>query len=88
MTLNNDEMLIAAEDAGRPPQVISFAGGEVAALESLSSAVKQRVNSWGLPPTGGFWKPTLSVRVAPGAEERFQQLQMLLHRSGLQLERK
>ncbi len=88
LTLTASEMQIAADEAGRAPQVVSFAGGEVAALEALSNAIKQRVKSWGLPPTGGFWKPTLSVRVAPGAEERYQRLQVLLYRSGLQLERK
>jgi hypothetical protein len=88
VTLAADQILIAADEAGRQPQVISFAGGEVAALDALSTAVKQRVKSWGLPPTGGYWKPTLSVHVAPGAETRFQRLQLLLHQSGLQLERK
>ncbi|MBN2292202.1 MAG: hypothetical protein JXM70_07240, partial [Pirellulales bacterium] len=45
-------------------------------------------NSWGIAGQGMYWKPILKVEVAPGAEGRFRDLQMLLEGSGLRIERR
>jgi hypothetical protein len=37
---------------------------------------------------GGYWKPLLRVRVAPGAESRFRDLTVLLKDSGIEVERR
>ena len=55
--------------------------------EKLARVVAQRVDEWGLALSGGYWKPVLTVEVAPDAEGRFQQLQQLLAGSGLELQR-
>ncbi|MEO8271249.1 MAG: hypothetical protein ABI557_16120, partial [Aureliella sp.] len=55
--------------------------------ERLARVVAERVDSWGLALTGGYWKPTLVVDVAPDAEWRFNQLQQLLESSGLEVQR-
>lgn len=55
--------------------------------EKLAKVVAERVDSWGLALTGGYWKPTLLVDVGPDAEWRFNQLQQLLESSGLEVQR-
>lgn len=55
--------------------------------ERLARVVAERVDSWGLALTGGYWKPTLVVDVAPDAQWRFYQLQQLLEGSGLDVQR-
>lgn len=55
--------------------------------EKLARVVAERVDSWGLALTGGYWKPTLLVDVGPDAEWRFDQLQQLLDGSGLEIQR-
>lgn len=60
----------------QPPQVRA---------EKLAKVVSDRVNQWGIALSGGYWKPTLDVDVAPGAEWRFSQLEQLLSGSGLEV---
>ncbi|MCC7334979.1 MAG: hypothetical protein IT422_07780 [Pirellulaceae bacterium] len=55
--------------------------------ERLAHVVAERVDSWGLALSGGYWKPTLVVDVAPDAQWRFHQLQQLLEGSGLDVQR-
>ncbi|MCA9158929.1 MAG: hypothetical protein KDA72_11410 [Planctomycetales bacterium] len=55
--------------------------------ERLAQVVAERVDSWGLALSGGYWKPTLVVDVAPDAQWRFHQLQQLLEGSGLDVQR-
>ncbi len=55
--------------------------------EKLAKVVAERVDSWGLALTGGYWKPVLVVDVGAGAEWRFNQLQQLLDASGLEIQR-
>lgn len=55
--------------------------------EKLARVVAERVDSWGLALTGGYWKPILLVDVGPDAEWRFNQLQQLLEASGLEVQR-
>ncbi len=51
----------------------------------LADIVKKRVDSWGLAIAGGYWKPVLSVDVAPNAQWRFDQLKQLMHGSGIEI---
>ncbi|KAA1260606.1 hypothetical protein LF1_31460 [Rubripirellula obstinata] len=53
-----------------------------ASLE-LATAIRDRVDHWGAALPGGRWQPVLEVDVKPGGEVRFQQLQMILQDSGV-----
>ncbi len=55
--------------------------------EKLANIIADRVDSWGLALTGGYWKPILVVEVAPDAAWRFNQLQQLFDHSGLEVQR-
>ncbi len=57
-------------------------------MDELRSAVWQHLDSWGIAGKGMYWSPVLKVRVAPDAQQRFRELQVLLDDSGLILERK
>lgn len=76
-------------DDGNPNKgtTISFDQPPQARAEALAQAVQDRVKSWGLALTGGYWKPVIVVDVAPDAAWRFAQLEQLLTGSGLELRR-
>ena len=63
------------------------AGIETAAVDRMVNIVWERIESWGIAGANAYWKPTLSFKVRPGGEQRFEQLQILLNRSGLGIER-
>jgi hypothetical protein len=46
------------------------------------------IERWGIAVAGGYWKPVLRVRIEPGAEPRFHELESLLRDSGLVIERR
>jgi hypothetical protein len=74
---------------GTPEQKeIPFRSKTVDSLDELVGAVWEQIERWGIAGRGMYWRPVLSVRVAPGAEDRFQDLQTLLEDSGLLIERK
>ena len=54
------------------------------AVDELVSSVWQQMKLWGAAGKGLYWKPTLSMRVAPDARSRFDELQTLLADSGLE----
>lgn len=70
------------------PQVVPFDGPTRQAMESLVSAIWTHTERWGMAVAGGYWKPTLSVTVFPGAETRFWELQALMAGSGIEVERR
>ncbi len=84
-----DRWVILA-DSGRstdPNITITYEDTPQARAEKLAKVVADRVDQWGIALTGGYWKPSLEVEVAPGAEWRFSQLQQLLSGSGLEVQR-
>jgi hypothetical protein len=69
-------------------QTIAFLGATGNGVRLLVDSVTKRVNAWGIAGQGAYWKPILRIEVRPGAEQRFADLQVLLDKSGLELERK
>jgi len=57
-------------------------------IDAFVSAVWQYMEGWGIAGNGMYWRPILKVRVAPEAELRFAELNILLEDSGLKIERK
>jgi hypothetical protein len=83
------DRLIILPDRGerRAPDTILVEGGMIDEMDTLVSRLWARVEEWGLAVAGGYWKPVLRVQVAPGAEERFEELRVLLDGSGLDVQR-
>jgi hypothetical protein len=71
----------------RAPRVVDMPRGPQFIVDRFVNMVWEQVREWGIAIAGGYWKPTLQVAVAPGAEVAYQQLVQLLDQSGLELER-
>jgi hypothetical protein len=57
--------LVRTERAREPEQISIW----------MLEAIERMARSWGVPPTSFYWVPTLSFRVAPGAEPLYGRLQ-------------
>lgn len=85
-----EDRWVILSDSGKvtdPSVTITYDDSPQVRAEKLAKVVSDRVNQWGIALSGGYWKPTLEVDVAPGAEWRFSQLQQLLSGSGLEVTR-
>jgi len=56
-------------------------------VDFLVKAIHQRIDSWGVAPSGGYWQPELRLDVAPNAEVLTRRVETLLRGSGLTLKR-
>lgn len=52
-------------------------------VDPLVTSVWQQIKGWGMAGSGVYWKPTLHVEVAPGAEAVYQDLENILQDSGI-----
>lgn len=84
------DRFILPSDGSRGSETLEFIipqdNVEEAVLD-LGSAIRDRVTKWGPAMLNGRWAPVLHVRVAPGGETRFRQLQTLMRNSGVRVER-
>jgi hypothetical protein len=80
-------MILPDRDETRAPDIILVEGAMYAEVDTLVSKIWARVEGWGLAVAGGYWKPVLNVHVTPGAEQRFEELRVLLDGSGLEVRR-
>ena len=84
-----DRLVILPNRAStQPPQVIPVSGPMRSSIDKFVSTVWQYMNSWGIAGPAAYWKPLLTVEVAPGADGRFNELKTLLDGSGMDVERK
>ena len=80
----SDKLLVRSEGSAQTRE-IPIRGTTEESIENLVSAVWQHVDTWGEAGRGMYWRPVLSVDVAPGADGRFADLQTLLADSGLEV---
>jgi hypothetical protein len=69
--------------AAPKPAVISFHQPTDQVLDALAVTVQQHIKDWGLAGQGMYWRPTLVLQVAPGANRHAIRLNDLLKDSGL-----
>jgi hypothetical protein len=82
-------VLVPERGDDRPPQVVKIAPElSLDDVNHVVSAVQNEVKGWGLAVKDGYWKPVLQVQVAPGAEHQFNNLEMALRNSGIEVIRK
>ena len=79
------DKLVLPTDQSSPKREIPLGYETETAVEPLVGAVWQRVETWGSAGRGMYWRPELSVDVAPGAEGRFADLKTLLADSGIEV---
>ncbi|HVU88793.1 MAG TPA: hypothetical protein VHD36_15835 [Pirellulales bacterium] len=80
-----DRLVLRSDQAPSQTQEIPLTERTEDSVEDLVSAVWGRVDTWGTAGRGMYWRPQLSVAVAPGAEGRYADLKTLLADSGLEV---
>ncbi|HWA99637.1 MAG TPA: hypothetical protein VG713_14140, partial [Pirellulales bacterium] len=81
--------VLLSERGDRPKQiVIPIEGSTAHAIEPLVGAVWERINSWGIAGEGMYWRPVLMVTIAADGRSRYDDLEALLYRSGLEVRSK
>jgi hypothetical protein len=80
-----DKIVLRSEKNPSQTKEIPLSARTEDSVEDLVSAVWQRVDTWGEAGRGMYWRPVLSVDVAPGAAGRYADLQTLLADSGLEV---
>jgi hypothetical protein len=86
VTVRPDQIDVASDEAGtaaQKPAVISFHQPTERVLDDLAAAVQQHIKDWGLAGQGMYWRPTLVLQVAPGADRHAIRLNDLLKDSGV-----
>ena len=84
------DRLVILPDRGKTgaPRVITFRDSVSESVEQFVSEIWSHMESWGLAVSGGYWKPIAKIKVTPGAEPKFRELEILLEDSGIEIERK
>ena len=83
-----DRLVILPERASRQRvRSVEVPGPLRDRIEAFVAELHDHIDSWGLALPGGYWKPTLSVEIAPGGERRYEELARLLEGSGITVER-
>jgi hypothetical protein len=67
---------------------VPLEGSAVSAVDRFVSTLWQYIEDWGIAGPGLYWKPELQVEVAPGGQQRFEQLKHLLNDSGIQVKQR
>jgi hypothetical protein len=83
-----DQLIIVPEAGLSGGKTIPLDTRTEASTQAFISAVWEHMETWGIAGRGMYWRPVLNIYVAPGAEQRFADLQMLLDGSGLKIVRK
>jgi hypothetical protein len=80
-----DRLVLLPDRARGGNPVVVMASNADSTVDDLVSAIWDRMGQWGMAGKGMYWRPVLHVKVAPGGEQRFSDLQTLLQGSGLDI---
>jgi hypothetical protein len=69
--------------ASTEPTVVSFHQPTDRVLDQLAVVLQQHVKDWGLAGQNMYWRPTLVLQVAPGADQHAARLNDLMKDSGV-----
>jgi hypothetical protein len=83
-----DRLVIVPEKGLGHERSVALGPRTEASIDEFVSAVWEHLESWGIAGYGMYWRPILSVHVAPDAERRYAEIATLLDGSGLNVERK
>lgn len=80
-------MILPQRGEQQRSRVVDVPGRLNDAIDEFVTAIWQHTEQWGIAVVGGYWKPVLTIEVAPGAEQRFAELKSLLVDSGVEARR-
>jgi hypothetical protein len=82
-----DRLVVFSESRGDIEQIVQLGARVEDSVDQLISAVWEHMKRWGVAGRGMYWRPVLTVDVAPGAEARYAELKTLLEESGVDVQR-
>lgn len=80
------DVLPTHESAGattEAPTIVSFQQPTNKVLDDLAAVLQQHIRDWGAAGQDMYWRPTLMLQVAPGADQHAARLNELLRDSGV-----
>ena len=83
-----DRLVVMPESRGQAPREVKLGPHTADSMDELVSSVWDTMQVWGKAGRGMYWRPTLAVDIAPGAETRFEEVKALLADSGLDVEQR
>ena len=83
-----DRLVVVSDRDPANTKVVPLGPSTASSIDTFVSAVWVQIEAWGIAGRGMYWKPVLQVAVAPGADERFADLAVLLDGSGMTVVRK
>jgi hypothetical protein len=83
-----NQLIILPESGTSVAKNVTLGARTDASIQAFVSAIWDHMDSWGIAGRGMYWRPILNVHVAPGAEQRFEELASSLEGSGLKVVRK
>lgn len=87
LVVMEDRWLVMRDDAiDKIETTITLEKGPLEARNQLFQAISDRVDSWGVAVSEGYWQPKLTIEVTPQAGLSAQRLQKLLEGSELDAE--
>jgi hypothetical protein len=83
------DRLVLAPGAGTGSATVIPLGPRTAgSIDKFIAALWKEMDSWGIAGEGMYWRPVLEVYVAPDAQQRLEDISVLLKDSGFTIERK
>jgi hypothetical protein len=83
-----DRLVLMPEAGMGSPQQIPLGPRTAGSIDKLVAALWEHMDSWGIAGEGLYWRPVLDFHVAPGADNRLEDLKVLLDGSGFNIQRK
>lgn len=85
IALKDRWLLRSDEDPNKFEWNVTMDAGPQQAGNELATAMRKRVDSWGLSVPGGYWSPTLTIEAANDAQQSVARLERLLEGSGVEI---
>ncbi|HJQ80098.1 MAG TPA: hypothetical protein VJ828_09090 [Lacipirellulaceae bacterium] len=90
LVVRKDQIAILSDEARLrsrrlASKTIPLQGDTVESIDELVRIVHEQVDSWGIAGEGLYWRPVLTLHVAPNGRERAEDLARLLKDSGLEI---
>jgi hypothetical protein len=86
VALDDRWLMLTDSTPYRVETTILLAQGPQATSQQLSQAIRKRVQEWGVAVSNGYWKPQITVEVAPNATRSLDRLVRMLEGSGVELQ--
>ena len=85
--IESDRFVLVQQPGLMFAQVIPIGNSVALAVDQMVATINEFTESWGTAGHNSYWKPMLKVNVLSGGEENFNDFQLLLRGSGIEVEK-